>query len=344
VRRLRCLWLLALALLFAPDAGAATVVILRPSVVSPELEETLYRLKGELLAVGLRVELAERPPGAPPSGPAAREELQKMSLERDLDAIIDVVGEPTATAVDIWVFQTPAGTVEVSRVAVEVNRDNAAKTLAIRAIDVLRSRLVEFDLARRPKPSAPSERLRPRPRETALSVPRAAERLGVEAGAGVLTSLDGVGPAILPLLRLGWAPRSWFAVQGTVAGLGTRPSITTADGSARVSQAYGVLGVCYCARPEPGLHPVLAVAAGASRTSLDGRAEPPREGHEVDQWSFLMEGSVGVRHDFRSRFYLTLGSHVHLALPYVAIHFADTVVASTGRPNLLFTLTMGAWL
>jgi hypothetical protein len=35
---------------------------------------------------------------------------------------------------------------------------------------------------------------------------------------------------------------------------------------------------------------------------------------------------------------------MQLAEPYVAIHFVETQVATTGRPNLLVSLTAGAWL
>ena len=44
------------------------------------------------------------------------------------------------------------------------------------------------------------------------------------------------------------------------------------------------------------------------------------------------------------RYHLTLAAHVQVATPYVAIHFLDSVGAMSGRPNLLLTLAVGAWL
>jgi hypothetical protein len=44
------------------------------------------------------------------------------------------------------------------------------------------------------------------------------------------------------------------------------------------------------------------------------------------------------------RYYAALAVHVQVAAPYVAIHFVDEVVATSGRPNLILTLTVGAWL
>src|SRR4029078_10161598 len=64
VKRLRVILLAAALVLFsAAHARAAAVAILRPRSSAPEINEALFRLKGELLAVGLDVTLAERPPG-----------------------------------------------------------------------------------------------------------------------------------------------------------------------------------------------------------------------------------------------------------------------------------------
>ena len=80
------------------------------------------------------------------------------------------------------------------------------------------------------------------------------------------------------------------------------------------------------------------------RTAIDGEADAPAEAHVVERWSFLLDGSVGARVRLPGRTFFTLALHVHVAAPYVAVHIADTVVATTGRPNLLLTLTVGAWL
>ena len=68
------------------------------------------------------------------------------------------------------------------------------------------------------------------------------------------------------------------------------------------------------------------------------------EGHGVDRWSFLLDARVGTGLHLYPHYYMTFAVHVQVADPYVAIHFADAVGATTGRPNLLLTLTVGAWL
>src|SRR4029079_3559057 len=129
-----------------------------------------------------------------------------------------------------------------------------------------------------------------------------------------------------------------------MAGLGSRPTVSTAAGSARIAQQYLVLGVCSRPPAATGVRPTLGVAAGALRTAAEGRALAPGEGHAVERWSFLVQASAGARLGWAGRYFLTLAGHAQMAEPYVAIYVADTVAATTGRPNLLLTLTAGAWL
>jgi len=80
------------------------------------------------------------------------------------------------------------------------------------------------------------------------------------------------------------------------------------------------------------------------RTAIDGEAVAPGSGHSVERWSFLLDGSLGARLRLPGRYHLTLAAHVQVAEPYVAIHFVDTLVATSGHPTLGLSLTVGAWL
>jgi hypothetical protein len=327
-------------MLWAGTAQATRIAILRPSASSPELSEAVFRLQGELLALDLEVDVADRAP-ADRAGTDSRAWVERLASERGSDAAIDVLGETKPTAVDIWIFQRSPRRVVVSRIVLEPDAPNAPETLAIRAIEVLRSNFVEIDLAARARFG---ERVAAPSQAAAQPPPPHVVRFGLEAGAQLLTSLDGVGPSVLPVVRFDGALRPWLVGQATFAGLGTRPTVDTAVGSARVTQRYGVLGLCYCSSSDPGIRPFLSLSAGVLQTLLDGRADPPARGHSVERWSFLMDASLGARLSLPSRYYVTLGAHVQLATPYVAIHFVDTQVGSTGRPNLLLSLTVGAWL
>lgn len=336
--------------LVAVRAEAAKVVIVRPAGASPELNETLSRLQGEVLALGLEVAIAERPDTPDANASDSRAWVERMAAERESDAVIDVIGDAAPAAVDIWIFERRALRSEVSRVALEPNAENAPERLAIRAIEALRSGLVEIDLVARGQQAATVAREPPAtvtqgpPRESGAPT----GHVDLQAGAALLASLEGVGPALMPVVRVGWtAPSfapSWLVLQGALAGFGSRPTVTSAAGSARVAQQYAVLGGCVCVPSARALQPHVALSAGVLRTAIDGQADAPQDAHFVERWSFLLDASLGARLRLPGRYHLTLAAHLQLAQPYVAIHFVDTLVATSGRPNLGLSLTVGAWL
>jgi hypothetical protein len=86
-----------------------------------------------------------------------------------------------------------------------------------------------------------------------------------------------------------------------------------------------------------------ALSLGALHTAVVGEAELPREGHSVDQWSLLLDASLGAAVQLSHHYEVMLAGHVQLAQPYAAIRFGEQQVASLGRPNLLLTLTFGVW-
>jgi hypothetical protein len=173
---------------------------------------------------------------------------------------------------------------------------------------------------------------------------RRPERFGAEVGAAAVISLDGVGPALLPLVRFGWSPRPWLVMEATMAGLGTRPVLEGQAGSAQIAQAYGVLGGSFRLRPGKRLRPFAALSTGVLRTSVEGRAEAPNRGHTAGEWSFLLQAGLGTMVRLPDRFYLSLAAQVQVMEPYPVVRFVETVVATSGRPNLLLSLSIGAWL
>jgi hypothetical protein len=336
------LFLVALVLLSPKWAQAANIAILRPLRDSAKVLEALHRVQGELLSLGLDVRVVERPTRDGASAEDERAELERLAGERGMDAMIDVVGDTRSFACDIWIFDPSSHRARVARVEVERNAAHSAETLAIRTIEVLRSNFVEIDLAARARSGEPPP---PPPRDQAPVKPQARrESVGFEAGIAVLASLDGIDPALLPLARFDWVASSWLVAQASLAGLGTRPTIQTDLGSATVSQAYGLVGLSISPVLDAVVRPVLGLSAGVLRTSFDGDASLPEVGHVVDQWSFLVDASLGVRLALSTNYYLAPAFHVQLAQPYVQVYFVDEEVASSGRPNLLASLTLGLWL
>lgn len=355
-RRSRPLPLLLILSLWTARAQAAKVVIVRPAGAAAPVSETVARLQGELLSLGLNVATVERPA---PEGPtlipesvgslAWRTRMHETARAHKADAAVEVIGDAAPVAVDIWVDARPPGRVALARVALEPDADNPPQRLAIRAVEVLRSSLLEIDLAARGAPSGGDAREAP---AIAPAAPESAPRrpIDLEVGTGLLTSLDGVGPAWMPLVQVGWAvpsrgpARSWLVLQATAAGFGSRPTLESAAGTARVAQQFAVVGACSCVRSARALQPFVSLAAGVLHTAIDGQADPPDVVHPAEQWAFLADASAGARVRLGARIHATVAAHLHLAEPYVAVHLADTLVATSGRPSLLFTLTLGTWL
>jgi hypothetical protein len=349
--------LASLASLWATRLDAATVMIVRPASPSPALTETVSRLHGEMLSVGLTVMIAERAEGSRANGTdgaSARAWLESMAVGGGIDAAIDVIGDGRVEAADIWVFPPAPRAPQVTRVLAERDVDNAPARLAIRAIDVLRSLLMEGELAGAPRrpvspPAATTAPSTATPAATAVVASDAGPArdgapIGFELGAAVLASLDGVGPALLPLVRLDAALTRSLALQIEAAGFGTRPTVGTPGSSARVAQQYVLAGACLCAPSMAPLRPVVGLHAGALRTSADGEADSPLQGHSIAQWSFVLEASAGARFRLSTRAHLTAAVHVQLAEPYVDIRVVNAGPATSGRPNVLVTFAVGEWL
>lgn len=348
--RVKLLLALALLLAWAGNAHAANVALLRPDTRSPEVTEALFRLQGEMLSVGLEVTLAARPAEFGSKSPERDAWFQRMASEDRVDAIIDILGDPTPLGVDVWILQHATRRFRASRVVLEPHVRNAPETLAIRAIEVLRSNFLVLDLdGKTPAPPAPQEPERDERHERARlpETPESSdtgERFGLAAGASLLTSFDGVGPALLPLVRFELPLTPALMATATASGFGTRPTVTTEAGSVEVAQSYGVLGLRYSVPAQAVVRAFAALGVGTLRTALEGSADSPHRGHDVVQWAFLGEASLGATWRLSQRYTLSLAAHVQVATPYVAIHFVDTEVATTGRPNLLTSLTFGAWL
>ena len=326
------------------EARAASVIIVRPANSPPVMVETLVRLKGELTSAGFETEIVD---GAAAGGAGdSRAGLEQLAVRRGADAVVAIVGDLSPDSVEVWVVDKVTGKSVVRRVPFEPAATRASTTLAIRAIELLRSSFLEIDLAANDRRNVPGGA--PPPAVVhfveAERLARHPERFGVEVGGAAIMSVDGVGPALLPLVRFDWSPRAWFVAQVALAGLGTRPTVASEAGSAQVAQAYGLLGGSVRFRTSERVRPFVVLSGGALHTTVEGRADAPNQGRVVDQWSFLVDVGLGAQLRLPDRFYLSLAAHAQLAEPYVAVRFVGAVVATAARPNVLVTLTIGAWL
>jgi hypothetical protein len=337
LKRLHVVLLLATVLAWTWPAHAATVAIVSPPGASADVTEALTLLRGELLSVGLDVAVERRPMVPDRRAHDSRQWLEELAAG-GASAVVDAVAVDAALAVDVWIVRSQPLRFEVTRVSVGTDTPKASEVLSLRAVEALRAGLLLMDRAtRRPQPSVVATAL---PETVRVEQPA---RVAIDVGASVMTSFDGVGLSVLPLLRLGWAAGPSAVAQATLAGAGSRPIMKAANGAARISQQYATLGGGYRFRARERLWPFLTLAAGAVHTSVQGQTDAATHGHTEDQWSLLLEAGLGIGLRVSSRYYLTLVANVQLAEPYVIVHIGDDV-ATTGRPNVGVTLTMGAWL
>jgi len=345
LNRLRLAFTLATFLLWARPVHAATVTIVWPAIPSAESTQALTLLRGELLSVGLTVTTSDRVV-ARGMGEANSLAWLETLAAGGAGAVIDVVGDHGLEAIDVWVVKTNPQRFEVTRVAVDPSEPKQPEMLALRAVEALRASLLQLDWAAR------RQRQEPSAKPATAVVPTSEipgpgirpERLSVEAGAVAILNLAGLGPAVLPIVCVGWAARPWLVVHASGAGLGSRSAVTTTEGRARVAQHYAVLGGYYRRRATQRLWPLVGLAAGVLRTSIEGASGVGMSGQRAERWSGLIDVSVGTGLRLAGRTDVTLAAHAQVAEPYVAVHIGDTVGATAGRPNFLLTLTVGTWL
>jgi hypothetical protein len=345
LNRLRLAFCLTTFLVGTGAAHAATVAILWPKAPSADVTQALTLLRGELLSVGLEVTMSDRA-GARGGGGTDSVAWLEAFAARGTSAVIDAVEDDVLEAVDVWVLKTHPQRFEVTRVAVEPNTPRQPEMLALRAVEALRAGLLQIDWAERRRRYEPiaEAAMAAVPADELHEPASHGERVGLEVGAVAMMSLDGLGPAVLPTVRVGWAASPWLVIQASAAGLGSRSAVATPAGNARVAQQYAVLGGFYRHHSTQRLWPFFGLAAGVLRTSVEGQAGWGTGGHTAERWSALLDASLGAGLLLYGRSYLTLAAHAQVAEPYVAIHIVDTVGATSGRPNLLLTLTVGAWL
>jgi hypothetical protein len=132
--------------------------------------------------------------------------------------------------------------------------------------------------------------------------------------------------------------------QASVAGLGSRARVGSTVATAQISEQFATAGVTIRGRARQGVRPAFSLALGALHTSAEGRADWPHDERTAAQWSFLADVGVGMRLRAGHRYEVVIEAHGQLAEPYPVVRFHGANVASSGRPNLLFTLALVAWL
>jgi hypothetical protein len=177
---------------------------------------------------------------------------------------------------------------------------------------------------------------------TAAPVAAAAERgpLSFEIGLSLLESARALGPAFLPVARLRAEWLSLLETRVTVAGFGTHPRLTNAEGTAVVDQVVGLFELRAAFRHGRAVRPAIGLGGGVLHVSVDGEANTPYQGLQGQRWAGLFDVGAGVTARLGRRISVALELHGQLAAPYPTLRFSGDEVARIARPALFSSLTL----
>ena len=331
----------------APVAPSGHVQVLQSSAVSPRARRCLTRIREELTAGGFDVTVSEFGAGG--------DALWMMDPPSPHDgslAAITLIGNPDEGAAEVWIVDGVAGgRAAVRRLLVPAGSGaHDDEVLAIRTLEFLRASALE--LARSATPAQSTA-----PQSVPTAVPVAVTAEPVRAAAPVLVPgpqgpvsfelglclLEGsrtLGTAYLPLLRLRAELRSLLEARLTVATLGTRPRLTTQDGTASVGYTFGLVELRAAFRRGHVVRPALGVGGGVLLVQVDGTGNWPYEGLRGQRWAGLFDVGAGLTIVLGRRLAVAAEAHGQIAGPYPTVQFSHEEAARIGRPTLLTTLSL----
>ena len=316
---------MVIVLAHAADEGAAST-------------EVLNRIRGELLADGYHVLLVDAVPKAERASSLSR-------TGRATGAAVAAglfVGEG-AGSVDLCLVDAVTGRVWTRSLdALPHSADQPPEVLARRTVDLLRANLVDFLVEslrsatqREPTKAPPSVEASDHPVEPSWVL---------EGGLGVLGSFQGLGPALLPLLRVRRSLGRAMSVRVTGAWLGTQPQVDAPTGTASVEQGVVLLEcVAQFWRGAP-VRPLFSLGAGTYYVGVNGSGVSPYPGVRSSEFAFALDAGSGVSTRIASQVDLVFELHALVAAPGLSVRFLDVDEARIGRPSLFGTFTIAGSL
>ena len=341
---LLCSFILNALPLGSAQAASGLVVLLEPSLATAGERRCLTRIREELLAGGFEVAVVDPGPGADPISIAGAVQRQRGSV-----ATIALLGDPELGPSELWILDRVGGQAEVRRIAAPTDDPaHVPEVLAIRTIELLRASalklLVESSQPPRVVAAAPTPVVVPPSPPTTTTPPPPPPILRLEAGVALWQSVRGPGPAALPTARLRLTLPAPLFVRLTLAGLGSRPRVTTAQGSAEVEQDLGLVELGVAFRRQRRLSPFVSVGGGVLHVGSAGDGIYPYRGIDDSRWAGLIAGGVGLVVAVGGRAAMALEVQAALAVPHPVVQFSGADAATIGRPALLATWTLMTWL
>lgn len=334
------LLLLSPVALADPMRHEEVVILLQPTAASPVIRRSIARIRDELLADRFQVVLVD---STSAGGPGAI--VEKAAHDLGADAILTLFGDGETGQAELWVIERVGGRTAIRRVMVAIAEpERMPEVFATRALELLRATALELSLETTPAPRLQQDpgtvvASQPGP---APAPPSSAERglLSFDAGIAMFQSLAGPPAAIAPTGRIQLRLSDWLMARLSLAGLGSRPRIETAYGSAELSQTIGLVEVGPVFRNGKRLRLGVSVGAGFLKVNMLGVGKPPYEGREEHRWSAVFDAGVGGALALQSRVALVTELHVFLASPHPEVRFLRMRTATIGYPSFFLLLAL----
>jgi hypothetical protein len=308
-------------------AAASRVLVVRPPDPDPTLIEAMTRLEAELRSAGFEVVST-----SPAEGVDPRAEVEAVQPGPRPIATVALRSIERGAACDVWVADHLSDKTLVRRIDVrDADRSEAASTLAIRAVELLRASLLELEV---PAPSAvPADVARWIQRPAAPAPAAWADPLtlpAIEGGAAVLGSFAGFGATFGPSLGVSHPAPFGTLVRGSLfVGL-SHPVVRSGQDSATLSQELLDLDVVRPFAPLAGvLRPLVSIGVGAYHL----RAEDG--GYAASTMALAINAGAGLALQLGPRVTLDAALHALFLVPPPAIALAGGAAGRAGLPMLL---------
>jgi hypothetical protein len=326
-----------------PDA--APVIVLQPTTASAALRRSLARIRNELSADQFHVILAESVGAIDP--PAV---IESAARDPAGGTVLALFGDPETGVAELCVVQRSGRRVAVRRATVAVDDpERMPEALSARALELLRASALELAIdsegARRSQAAPEPNRTIETAAHPGLSVAAAEDAaVVVDMGVGMLHSIDGPPPAVIPVGRIRARVWSWLGARLSVAGLGSRPRVDSRYGSATLSQSLALFELAGGFRSGKRVRLAASLGAGALNVSVAGIGAGRYEGRDSQRWSAAFGGGLGVTFAIGPRAALATELQALVASPHPIVRFVDTPVATVGYPSLLLTVGLQVML
>lgn len=305
--------------------------------------EILSRLRGELAASEVELELVDLPPGTTP-----KEAVQGAFHDPEPDIVLLVAEQRLGSrrTEEIWLSDRVAQRLFLQRVNADPGEPaRSARWVAVQAAELVRARMA--DSAFKQAVTAPRAEPRPPPplvlkrelRQTSFSV---------GLGVGLLHGFSGLGDTWAPLARVSVSLFDGALTDFPLAldlrlggGFGIERGLIYRGQRSGVQQSFGMLEAVVRFAPRSRVQPFLAVGGGAYRVVVEGEAPAPFENHRSRTWSALNSVGAGLRFEPFSGATLVLDATLMDVWSKTIVRFGPENVVQIGVPVALFGATAG---